>query len=311
MSKTKMGIINRAIYSKTVDVQRRIRLKCTENQQWARANSICYTGKHGRVLLQKSVVERNTGLTADHMFSTAFRKTTLDSNRFVIAKNRVKIGDIRADENSKKAHVRIAWQAPQQSELEVASFAKIVIASDRLANRNSSGAVVEIKSIKIHSPFPMVLLRRETRHLILLFLIWLVTMRENMYDAHARCGMTTAVNDGLQSPQGQTSIEKPGVPSLTERSPLPSPRTPPFTMVKAITERIIVAPLHCKEKDFKLPSRAEFATGTMEDKLERMDGLILGLGRFLRGKSNIHKEVFSYQASLGMALSALVKSLES
>ncbi|CAB0037922.1 unnamed protein product [Trichogramma brassicae] len=37
----------------------------------------------------------------------------------------------------------------------------------------------------------------------------------------------------------------------------------------------------------------------MEDKLERMDGLILGLGRFLRGKSNVHKEVFSYQASLG------------
>ncbi|CAB0039759.1 unnamed protein product [Trichogramma brassicae] len=129
--------------------------------------------------------------------------------------------------------------------------------------------------------------------------------------AHARRSMTTAVNDGLQSPQGQTSIEKPGVPSLTERSPLPSQRTPPFTMLKAITERIIVAPLHCKEKDFKLPSQAEFATGTMEDKLERMDGLILGLGRFLRGKSNIHKEVFSYQASLGMALSALVKSLES
>ncbi|CAB0030731.1 unnamed protein product [Trichogramma brassicae] len=123
--------------------------------------------------------------------------------------------------------------------------------------------------------------------------------------------MTTAVNDRLQSPQGQTSIEKPGVPSLTERSPLPSPRTPPFTMVKAITERIIVAPLHCKEKDFKPPSQAEFATGTMEDKLEQIDGLILGLGRFLQGKSNIHKEVFSYQVSLGMALSALVKSLES
>ncbi|CAB0036638.1 unnamed protein product [Trichogramma brassicae] len=123
--------------------------------------------------------------------------------------------------------------------------------------------------------------------------------------------MTTAVNDGLQSPQRQTSIEKSGVPSLTERSPLPSPRTPPSTMVKAITERIIIAPLHCKEKDFKLPSLAEFATGTMEDKLERMDGLILGLGRFLRGRTNLHKEVFSYHVSLGMALSALGKSLGS
>ncbi|CAB0037841.1 unnamed protein product [Trichogramma brassicae] len=124
-------------------------------------------------------------------------------------------------------------------------------------------------------------------------------------------GMTTAMNDGLQSPQGQTSVEKSGVPSLTERTPLPSPRTSPSTIVKAISEKIIVAPLHCKEKDFTLPSLAECATGTTEDKLERMDGLIWGLGHFLRGKTNLHKEVFSYQVSLGMALSALEKSLES
>ncbi|CAB0040549.1 unnamed protein product [Trichogramma brassicae] len=110
--------------------------------------------------------------------------------------------------------------------------------------------------------------------------------------------MTTAVNEGLQSPQGQTSIEKSGVPSLTERIPLPSPRTPPSTMVKAITERIIVDPLHCKEKDFKLPSLAKW---TMEDKLERMDGLILGLGRFLRGRTNLHMEVFSYLRSAGVS----------
>ncbi|CAB0040709.1 unnamed protein product [Trichogramma brassicae] len=121
--------------------------------------------------------------------------------------------------------------------------------------------------------------------------------------------MTTAMDDGLQSPQGQTSVEKSGAPSLTERIPLPSPRTSPPTIVKAISEKIIVAPLHCKEKDFKLPSLAEFATGTMEDKLERMDGLIRGLGQFLRGKTNLYKEVFSYQVSLGMALSALEKSL--
>ncbi|CAB0039422.1 unnamed protein product [Trichogramma brassicae] len=121
-------------------------------------------------------------------------------------------------------------------------------------------------------------------------------------------GMLTTVNDGLQSPQGQTSAEKSGVPSLTERVPRSSPRTCPSTMVKAITEEIIVAPLHCKEKDFKLPSLAEFATGTMEDKLERIDGLIQGLGQFLQGRTNLHKEVFSYQVSLGMALSALEES---
>ncbi|CAB0028813.1 unnamed protein product [Trichogramma brassicae] len=78
--------------------------------------------------------------------------------------------------------------------------------------------------------------------------------------------MSTAVSDGLQSPQGQTSVEKPGGPSLMELGPLPTPRTSPYTMVKAITGEIIVAPLHCKEKDAKLPSPAEFATGTLEDK---------------------------------------------
>ncbi|CAB0038636.1 unnamed protein product [Trichogramma brassicae] len=82
-------------------------------------------------------------------------------------------------------------------------------------------------------------------------------------------------------------------------------------MVKAITTRIIPAPLHCKEKDARLPSPAEFATGNVEDKLERMDGLIQGLGKFIENKSNLHKEVISYQLSLGMAFSALVKSLGS
>ncbi|CAB0042824.1 unnamed protein product [Trichogramma brassicae] len=58
-------------------------------------------------------------------------------------------------------------------------------------------------------------------------------------------------------------------------------------------------------------SPRKFATGTLEDKLERLDGLIRGLGQFIQGKSNLHKEVISYQVSLGMALSALRKSLES
>ncbi|CAB0040069.1 unnamed protein product, partial [Trichogramma brassicae] len=103
--------------------------------------------------------------------------------------------------------------------------------------------------------------------------------------------MSTAVSDGPQSPQGQTSAEKPGGPRLMELGPLLTPRTSPYTMVKAITGKIIVAPLHCKEKDAKLPSPAEFATGTLEDKLERLDGLIRGLGQFIQGKSNLHKEV--------------------
>uniref|UniRef100_A0ABD2XBP7 CCHC-type domain-containing protein n=2 Tax=Trichogramma kaykai TaxID=54128 RepID=A0ABD2XBP7_9HYME len=123
--------------------------------------------------------------------------------------------------------------------------------------------------------------------------------------------MTSAVNDGLQSPQGQTSGERPSTPSLVRRGSLSLPWMSPCTTVKAVTQKIIVAPLHCKEKDAKLPSPAEFATGSLDDKLERMDGLIRGLGQFIKGKSNLHKEVFGYQLSLGMALSALEKTLAS
>uniref|UniRef100_A0ABD2X0W1 CCHC-type domain-containing protein n=1 Tax=Trichogramma kaykai TaxID=54128 RepID=A0ABD2X0W1_9HYME len=123
--------------------------------------------------------------------------------------------------------------------------------------------------------------------------------------------MATAVNDGLQGRQGETPVRKPGVPNLKERDPLPSPQAYPCTMVKAITAKIINAPLHCKEKDATLPSPVEFATGTLEDKLERMDGLIRGLGLFIHGRSNLHKEVNSYQLSLVMALTALKKSLAS
>uniref|UniRef100_A0ABD2X0Z6 Uncharacterized protein n=1 Tax=Trichogramma kaykai TaxID=54128 RepID=A0ABD2X0Z6_9HYME len=84
-------------------------------------------------------------------------------------------------------------------------------------------------------------------------------------------------------PQGQTSDERSSMPSLVERGPLSSPRMSPYTMVKAIMQRIIITPLHCKEKDPGLPSLAQFVTGTLKDKLEWMDGLIRGLGQSIKG----------------------------
>ncbi|CAB0039506.1 unnamed protein product [Trichogramma brassicae] len=65
--------------------------------------------------------------------------------------------------------------------------------------------------------------------------------------------MSTAVSDGLRSPQGQTSVEKPGGPSLMELGPLPTPRTSPYTMVKAITGKIIVALLALQGKGCQAP----------------------------------------------------------
>ncbi|CAB0039554.1 unnamed protein product [Trichogramma brassicae] len=72
-------------------------------------------------------------------------------------------------------------------------------------------------------------------------------------------------------------------------------RTSPYTMVKAITGKNNCRSLALQGKGCQAPVFAEFATGTLEDKLERLDGLIRGLGQFIQGKSNLHKEVISYQ----------------
>ncbi|CAB0044445.1 unnamed protein product [Trichogramma brassicae] len=64
--------------------------------------------------------------------------------------------------------------------------------------------------------------------------------------------MSTAASDGLQSPQGQTSVEKPGGPSLDGAWAAPDAMNVSVSMVKAITGKMIVAPLYCKEKDAKL-----------------------------------------------------------
>ncbi|CAB0030773.1 unnamed protein product, partial [Trichogramma brassicae] len=108
--------------------------------------------------------------------------------------------------------------------------------------------------------------------------------------------MSTAVSDGPQSPQGQTSAEKPGGPRLMELGPPDAANVSVHNGEGDYGENNCRS-LHCKEKDAKLPSPAEFATGTLEDKLERLDGLIRGLGQFIQGKSNLHKEVISYQCN--------------
>ncbi|CAB0030977.1 unnamed protein product [Trichogramma brassicae] len=94
--------------------------------------------------------------------------------------------------------------------------------------------------------------------------------------------MSTTANDGLQSPAGaERRSRRSGVPSWTVRVPPSSPRTPPPTMVKAITTRIIAAPLHCKERmpTPVLPRIRRRNRGRTS--LERNDGLIQGLGKFI------------------------------
>ncbi|CAB0044198.1 unnamed protein product [Trichogramma brassicae] len=139
----------------------------------------------------------------------------------------------------------------------------------------------------------------------------MLTSRRHLAKARATLGMSTAVSDGLQSPAGADVGREARRAEADGAWAAPDAANVSVHNGEGDYGEIIVAPLHCKEKDAKLPSPAEFATGTLEDKLERLDGLIRGLGQFIQGKSNLHKEVISYQVSLGMALSALRRSLES
>ncbi|CAB0037837.1 unnamed protein product [Trichogramma brassicae] len=75
--------------------------------------------------------------------------------------------------------------------------------------------------------------------------------------------------------------------------------------VAAITKKILEAPRQGKVKDARLPSAEEFATGTYEDKLVRVEELILGLANFLQTKGNVHQPISLYTGCLERAIIAL------
>ncbi|CAB0040049.1 unnamed protein product [Trichogramma brassicae] len=58
-------------------------------------------------------------------------------------------------------------------------------------------------------------------------------------------------------------------------------------------------------KDALLPTPTEFATGSYDEKMMRIEGLVDGFKKFIFGRNNLHKEVIKYLLSLEQAILAL------
>ncbi|CAB0035452.1 unnamed protein product [Trichogramma brassicae] len=86
--------------------------------------------------------------------------------------------------------------------------------------------------------------------------------------------------------------------------------SPPEMIAAATTSIILSAPL-LTAKDAPLPSPADFATGSCEEKWTRVNGLVRGLAAFIEGRGNLHREVTRYTQSLVQAVLALNKTKKS
>ncbi|CAB0028753.1 unnamed protein product [Trichogramma brassicae] len=118
------------------------------------------------------------------------------------------------------------------------------------------------------------------------------------------------MRDGQQDRQAPGSTDEVGESSQLESSSLPSmptkTMTPSAVIAASMTRRIIGAPLLVK--DAPLPTPAEFATGSYEEKMIHIEGLVEGLNTFIFGRNNLHKEVIKYSLSLEQAILALKKT---
>lgn len=101
------------------------------------------------------------------------------------------------------------------------------------------------------------------------------------------------------SPQPPLSSSSSSTPPLTTANP--------SALVMAITQKIASAPT--QGKDAKLPIPAEFATGSFDEKMGRLENLAKGLADFLRDRGgNVNHVVHRYAACLEQACSALKKT---
>ncbi|CAB0029852.1 unnamed protein product [Trichogramma brassicae] len=116
--------------------------------------------------------------------------------------------------------------------------------------------------------------------------------------------------DGQRDRQAPGSTDEVGETSQLESSSLPSmptkTMTPSAVIAASMTRRIIDAPLLAK--DAPLPTPAEFAIGSYEEKMIRIEGLVKGLNTIILGKNNLHKTVIKYSLSLEQAILALKKT---
>ncbi|CAB0035444.1 unnamed protein product [Trichogramma brassicae] len=120
--------------------------------------------------------------------------------------------------------------------------------------------------------------------------------------------------DGQRGRQAPTPADRTSIKSRTKSvSPLLTPMkrgSPPEMIAAATTSIILSAPL-LTAKDAPLPSPADFATGSCEEKWTRVNGLVRGLAAFIEGRGNLHREVTRYTQSLVQAVLALNKTKKS
>ncbi|CAB0035489.1 unnamed protein product [Trichogramma brassicae] len=123
-----------------------------------------------------------------------------------------------------------------------------------------------------------------------------------------------AMLDGQRGRQAPTPADRTSIKSRTKSvSPLLTPMkrgSPPAMIAAATTSIILSAPL-LTAKDAPLPSPADFATGSCEEKWTRVNGLVRGLAAFIEGRGNLHREVTRYTQSLVQAVLALNKTKKS
>ncbi|CAB0031137.1 unnamed protein product [Trichogramma brassicae] len=84
----------------------------------------------------------------------------------------------------------------------------------------------------------------------------------------------------------------------------------PKMIAAANTRKILGAPL-VTTKDASLSTPRRFATGSLEEKWTRIEGLVSGLATFIGPKGHLHKEIGRYTASLVQAVSAFTKMKKS
>ncbi|CAB0044086.1 unnamed protein product [Trichogramma brassicae] len=116
-----------------------------------------------------------------------------------------------------------------------------------------------------------------------------------------------AKGDGQREQQVPESAHGDGKMSRSKSGsllPLPTKiKSSPSMIATAITRNILGAPLGTT-KDGPLPTLADFATGSVEEKWTRIEGLVKGLADFIESKGNLHKEIGWYTACLVQAVSA-------
>ncbi|CAB0030810.1 unnamed protein product [Trichogramma brassicae] len=150
--------------------------------------------------------------------------------------------------------------------------------------------------------------------------VWSTAAQKRAYirqaeSAHRRAclrviGGAASMRDGQREQQAPTPAHGDGAMSRSKSGsllPLPTRiKSSPSMLATAIMRNILGAPL-VTTKDAPLPTLADFATGSFEEKWTRIEELVNGLAVFFEPKGNLQEEIGRYTACLVQDVSAFKK----